>query len=146
MKYKCIIFITGEDTAKHEDDDDEDDFAAGITGLQKAVLGFIWFASGVYSILSEQVLSKERVVPCTLRQELSQNMNLISLLLAIGIPLLIGPILCPLAHLILSFCSVCCAPLLKAKGCNNKEVHRGTAPLPTCSTICRKRRRTSPSC
>ena len=35
-----------------------DDESEGLTAKQKSALGFIWLVSGVYSILSEQILSK----------------------------------------------------------------------------------------
>lgn len=117
-------------------DDDEDEYNDGLTARQKIALGFIWLTSGVYSILSDQVLSKERFVPCTLRQELHEKMNMISLIAAIPLPILIGPILCPIIHVFLSFCSVCCKSFLKAKGCNNNAQH-AEAPQPLdCKTIC----------
>ena len=63
----------------------------------------------------QQVLSKQRFVPCSVRQELSDRFNFISLLAAVALPLLLGPLLCPLAHLVLSFCTCCCQKcLLKA--------------------------------
>ena len=68
-----------------------------------------------------QVLSKQRFVPCSVRQELSDRFNFISLLAAVALPLLLGPLLCPLAHLVLSFCTCCCQKCLsRAKG----ESHR----------------------
>ena len=35
-----------------------DDESEGLTAKQKSALGFIWLVSGVYSLLSEQILSK----------------------------------------------------------------------------------------
>ena len=35
-----------------------DDESEGLTAKQKSALGFIWLVSGVYSVLSEQILSK----------------------------------------------------------------------------------------
>ena len=55
-----------------------------------------------------QVLSKQRFVPCSVRQELSDRFNFISLVAVVAVPLLLGPLLCPLAHLVLSFCTCCC--------------------------------------
>ena len=63
-------------------------------------------------------------MPCSVRQELSDRFNFISLLAAVALPLLLGPLLgpllCPLAHLVLSFCTCCCQKCLRAKG----ESHR----------------------
>ena len=61
-----------------------------------------------------QVLSKQRFVPCSVRQELSDRFNFISLIAVVAVPLLFGPLLCPLAHLVLSFCTCCCNKCLAA--------------------------------
>ena len=41
--------------ASHEEE--EDDYAAGLTARQKSALGFIWFMSAVYSIMTDQVIN-----------------------------------------------------------------------------------------
>ena len=64
--------------------EEEEEYAEGLTSNQKCALGFIWFVSAVYSILSQQILSKERDIHCSLRSELSDNFNFISLFIAIG--------------------------------------------------------------
>jgi len=64
-------------------------------------------------MLAREVLSKERFVPCSVRQDLTENMNLISLFVAICVPLVVGPILCPIVHLVLTFASFCCQPCLR---------------------------------
>ena len=61
-----------------------------------------------YSMLAEEVLSKERFVPCSVRQELTDKFNLLSLVVAIGIPVVLGPVACPLIHVVLTLCSCCC--------------------------------------
>lgn len=91
-------------------DDDDDELAEGLTGKQKTALGFIWSVSAAYALLAKEILSKERFVPCSVRHQLTEDMNLISLIVAIGVPLLFGPILCPIVHLILTFCHVCTKP------------------------------------
>ena len=65
-------------------DDDDDEFSEGLTSNQKCALGFIWFVSGVYSVMSQQILTKEKEVHCTLRAELTDKFNFISLFVAIG--------------------------------------------------------------
>ena len=62
-----------------------------------------------------QVLSKQRFVPCSVRQELSDRFNFISLVAVVAVPLLLGPLLCPLAHIVLSFCTCCCGKCLAAQ-------------------------------
>ena len=52
-----------------------------------------------------QVLSKEREVFCTVRSELEEQFNVVSILAVIGIPFVMGPILCPIFHILLSICS-----------------------------------------
>ena len=52
-----------------------------------------------------QVLSKEREVFCTVRSELEEQFNVVSILAVIGIPFVMGPILCPVFHILLSICS-----------------------------------------
>ena len=77
---------TTEETgnSKPEAQEEEEEYAEGLTSNQKCALGFIWFVSAVYSILSQQILSKERDIHCSLRSELSDNFNFISLFIAIG--------------------------------------------------------------
>ncbi len=58
------------------------------------------------------MLSKERFVPCHVRQELSEKFNFLSLIAAVGVPLLFGPVLCPIGHVILTFAHCCCKPCL----------------------------------
>ena len=39
-----------------------DDESEGLTAKQKSALGFIWLVSGVYSVLSEHILSKGHTI------------------------------------------------------------------------------------
>lgn len=55
--------------------------------------------------MSDEIISKERDTQCSVRSDLSEKMNILSLVVAIGIPLAIGPILCPLGHILLSVCA-----------------------------------------
>ncbi len=54
-------------------------------------------------------------MPCSVRQELTERMNLVSLLVAVGLPALVGPVLCPVVHLVLTFCHFCCHPCLGSR-------------------------------
>lgn len=63
------------------------------------------FTSISYALMGEEILSKERDIQCSVRSDLSEKMNMLSLVVAIGIPLVIGPILCPLGHILLSVCA-----------------------------------------
>ena len=86
---------------------DEEELGEGLTAKQKTALGFIWIVSAVYSIMSQQILTKERDFPCSLRSDLSDKFNYISLFVAIGVPLVFGPVFCPIGHLILTIVACC---------------------------------------
>ena len=73
-----------EKAEAEEEDDEYDEFSEGLTSNQKCALGFIWFVSGIYSCMSQQILSKERDVHCNIRSDLTDKFNLISLFIAIG--------------------------------------------------------------
>ena len=70
----------------------EDDFGddEGVYARNKSALGFIWFVSMGYSVMSKEIMSKERFVPCSVRQDLGEKINILSLVIAIGVPLFIG--------------------------------------------------------
>ena len=38
-------------------EEEEDDYAAGLTARQKSALGFIWFMSAMYAIMTDQVMN-----------------------------------------------------------------------------------------
>lgn len=106
----------------------------GLTSVQKVALGFIWVVSGVYSLMSEQILSKERDILCSLRSDLSDKFNFMSLFIAIGVPFVFGPVLCPIGHSILSIIACCkgvnpetCEPRdAKSQGLSDCGVITGT--------------------
>lgn len=97
----------GDEARKEEEEEDDEDMGEGLTAKQKSALGFIWFVSGIYSILSDQILSKERDVHCSLRSDLSEKFNYMSLIVAIAAPFIGGPLFCPLGHTILSLVACC---------------------------------------
>ena len=90
---------SSSDVRKVEEDGEE--MAEGLTSRQKCALGFIWFVSGVYSVMSNQILTKERDVHCSLRSDLNDKFNFLSLFIAMGIPFVAGPVFCPIGHTIL---------------------------------------------
>lgn len=90
---------------KDEEEEDDEEVGEGLTAKQKSAIGFVWCVSGAYSLMSHQILSKERDVQCSLRSDLGDKFNIISLFVAIGIPLVCGPLFCPLGHFILSVCA-----------------------------------------
>ena len=166
---------TPHESAAAEEDDDE--YAAGLTARQKTALGFVWFMSAMYAIMNDQesyditrdfahfalyhskrrskktwllvkivkclrqILSKARFVPCSVRQELTDRFNFISLLAAVAVPLVFGPVLCPLAHLVLSFCTCCCNKCLQQRSsaeqqqqADNSSVKQSVCLLQICHT------------
>ena len=62
----------------------EDDFGddEGVYARNKSALGFIWFVSMGYSVMSKEIMSKERFVPCSVRQDLGEKINILSLVIA----------------------------------------------------------------
>lgn len=103
----------------------------GLTSKQKVALGFIWFVSGSYSLMSEQILSKEREVHCSLRSDLSDKFNFMSLFIAIGVPLVFGPMFCPIGHSILSI--IACCKGVDANTCEPKDTK--SSGLSDCGVI-----------
>ena len=73
--------------------------------LNDFILLFLF--SGAYSVMSHQILSKERDIQCSLRADISDKFNFISLFIAIGVPLVMGPIFCPIAHSFLTILACC---------------------------------------
>jgi len=63
------------------------------------------FAALAYALMAEEIMSKEKDIQCSVRSDLSEKMNILSLVVAIGIPLAAGPIVCPLGHIFLSVCA-----------------------------------------
>ena len=91
---------------------------AGPGVLDKSMLGLIWTVAFVYGCLSEQILSQagsviqcslltflspqEVDIPCSVSDSPWSGFGLASLLLAIIIPVIIGPIITWLLHCLLS--------------------------------------------
>ena len=65
MFYDSDIFIPQSSSETHPVDqpaaasheEEEDDYAAGLTARQKSALGFIWFMSAMYAIMTDQVIN-----------------------------------------------------------------------------------------
>ena len=53
------------------------------------------------------ITNLEREVFCSLRSDLSDNFNFMSLFIAIGVPLVFGPMFCPIGHILLSLIACC---------------------------------------
>ena len=74
--------------------------------FDKGILGIIWFCSFIYGVLTENVLSKKIDLPCFVSDESDQTFSTISIFLAIIFPLIIGPSLVTLLHIIISIINI----------------------------------------
>ena len=78
----------------------------GPTKIQKAALGFVWGGSVIYSCITDKILSKEQTdeVVCSMREDLTINYNIISVLMVIALPILCL-VLWPIGHFLLDLLS-----------------------------------------
>ena len=105
--------------------------------------------SAAYALCAREILSKERFVPCSVRHQLSDKLNLVkrrrfnrnepfartctitlfqvSLLVAVGLPALAGPIVCPIVHMVLTFCNFCCIPCFGRTQQQQQQQQQGSA-------------------
>ena len=70
--------------------------------VDKGLLGFIWSMAGVYAVMCEQVVSKNKHVPCNIYLSPRDVFGLISILSIIVLPTLLGPVTTFIIHLALS--------------------------------------------
>ena len=98
----------------------------GFTTIQKSALGFVWVASAAYACLTDKILAKDegQDVICSVREDLSEKLNIISALVVIGFPTLCL-ILWPVGHLLLDLFS--CMKGIVMAGRKKSE-----APQPNC--------------
>ena len=98
-KSKSVEIV--EDTEEGEIGEGE-----GLTKIQKGALAFVWGASLIYACLTDKVLSKVQTdqVICSVREDLSDKFNILSVLMIIGLPILCL-IMWPLGHLLLDLLS-----------------------------------------
>ena len=68
----------------------------------RITLGSIWFISLLYGLMTEQFLSKEVDLPCSLSKNLETYQAIGSVSLAIILPTLCGPVMAGLTHLVVS--------------------------------------------
>lgn len=89
-----------------EDDQEEELEEEGFTKIQKGSLGFVWGGSIIYSCITDKILSKEQTdeVICSVREDLSINYNIISVLMVVAFPILCL-ILWPIGHFLLDLLS-----------------------------------------
>ena len=87
-------------------DPDLGDDDGKLTARQKGVLGFVWTVAGVYSLMSEQILSKGIPPPCSVVEDLDNNLNVASVVIALIIPIVVGPVLVIVLHVAISIVTI----------------------------------------
>lgn len=71
--------------------------------VDKGLLGFIWSMAMVYAVMCEQVVSKNKYIPCNIYMSPSNVFGLISILSIIVLPTFVGPVTTFIIHLALSW-------------------------------------------
>ena len=84
------------------DAEDEDRLHPGLLMVDKVTLGAIWVLSFLYSILTEHILSKKVDLPCRVSHNLEDKFELASVILAILVPFILGPVLITISHIVIS--------------------------------------------
>ena len=89
-----------------EEDYEEEIEEEGFTKIQKGALALVWGGSIIYSCITDKILSKEQtdVVICSMRDDLSVNYNIISVLMVVALPILCL-VLWPIGHFFLDVLS-----------------------------------------
>jgi hypothetical protein len=86
-------------------EDVEDIEGEGFTKIQKGAVSFVWGASAVYACITDKLLSKSSTeVICSVREDLSEKFNIVSVFYVVGLPILCL-ILWPVGHLVLDLLS-----------------------------------------
>ena len=84
------------------DAEDEDRLHPGLLMVDKVTLGAIWVLSFLYSILTEHILSKKVDLPCGVSHNLEDKFEPASVILAILVPFILGPVLITIFHIVIS--------------------------------------------
>jgi hypothetical protein len=89
-----------------EHDFEEEVEVDGFTKIQKGALGFVWGASCLYACITDKILSKVQSdeVICSMREDLSEKFNIISVLMVVAFPILCL-LMWPVTHLVLDLLS-----------------------------------------
>lgn len=74
----------------------------GLSMADRALLGAVWAVSALYGVLSDQMLSRQADVPCSVRVDPARGLGLASVVLAILVPAVVGPGAAALLHLLLT--------------------------------------------
>ena len=70
--------------------------------VDKITLGSIWLISLLYGLMTDQLLSKEVDLPCSVSNNIRTYLGITSVSLAIILPTVCGPAMAGLAHLVIS--------------------------------------------
>lgn len=89
-----------------EDEEREEKLIPGLKIFDKITLGLIWFLSFVYSILTDHILSKQVDLPCNINHDIYNKFGLVSIILAIIVPTVIGPLSIFFLHIFFSFANM----------------------------------------
>ena len=95
-----------DDDAASLEVEEEDRLHSGLTVFDKITLGAVWAISCVYGVLSEHILGKQVDLPCSVNHDIYTGFGVTSIVLALVLPTLLGPVTSALAHVILSLGSL----------------------------------------
>ena len=62
----------------------------GLSMADRGLLGAVWAVSALYGVLSDQMLSRQADVPCSVRVDPARGLGLASVVLAILVPAVVG--------------------------------------------------------
>ena len=101
-KSRSRISNQSSENSSEDLDFEEDLEEEGFTKIQKGALAFVWASSSIYALLTDKMLSKEQKdeVICSMREDLNDKLNIISVLMIIAFPIL-TLILWPIGHFLL---------------------------------------------
>ena len=89
-----------------DDEDDYDKLHPGLPLLDKMTLGSIWIISFIYSLLTDHILSKKVDLPCSINHEILDTFGILSVLIAIVVPAVVGPITVIILQIIISVANI----------------------------------------
>ena len=88
----------------------------------KCIIGSIWFVSFIFSVLTEQILSKSSNVPCSVNDDIGTGFGSASIMIAIILPVLLGPIAVTIIHMIIYVVNCFLPDRALSKDVRNEEI------------------------
>ena len=88
----------------------------------------VWVIALVYGLMSDQILSKQSDVPCSVRSDPTTGLGLASVVLAIIVPAILGPGLVSALHILLRILSALLKPA-------RKELRTGETGFSLCTLL-----------